>query len=613
MAGGGTVTFACDGTINLANTVSNDVDTLLDGSGHQITISGNTVARVFYVNTNVTFTLANLAVANGRSIEGAGIFNAGGTLILLGDAFQTNIAFGDSVSTDPIGGGAVYNQAGTVCATNCTFLGNQAALDSIMSEPPSVAGGAMRNEGGNLVLEACVFTANQAAGGNVTAGICTGGNALGGAIFNNGTNIVDLCTFSQNSAGGGDGGSPYPGYVVTIGGSASGGAICNSESLTVSRTSFMNNSALGGVGIMGIPGGMGGTANGAAIYNSGVLFLQASTLEANAATGGGGGAGSDGGSTYYPIYGGNIGQPGYPGGDGGSASGALYNAGTANLVNDTVAVNNAFGGSGGAGGAGGSSTVQGMVGGIGGRGGDGGSSFGGICDVSSLLQLTNCTVASNSASAGCGGSGGPDGPPPNFPWGFGATGSNGIAAGGVAATGCVAISTLMASNTPLNFMGTNLNARFSLSSDASCGFTGEGCTNNTDPKLGPLADNGGPTLTMALLPGSPAIDAGYPLHAPATDQRGVVRPQGPGVDIGAFEYQYLPLFSGLKIQNATNCSLQMCGFWSNQPVTLQASSNLLTWWDVTNFVAGTNGTCQMIDPVPGNWTRRFYRLESITP
>jgi hypothetical protein len=55
--------------------------------------------------------------------------------------------------------------------------------------------------------------------------------------------------------------------------------------------------------------------------------------------------------------------------------------------------------------------------------------------------------------------------------------------------------------------------------------------------LSPLADNGGPTLTRALVSGSPAIDA-VPLADPAcagTDQRGVSRPQGGGCDIGAFE------------------------------------------------------------------------------
>ncbi len=55
-----------------------------------------------------------------------------------------------------------------------------------------------------------------------------------------------------------------------------------------------------------------------------------------------------------------------------------------------------------------------------------------------------------------------------------------------------------------------------------------------DPLLGPLADNGGATQTFALLPGSPAIDAGQSTGCPP-DQRGVVRPQGAACDIGAFE------------------------------------------------------------------------------
>ena len=56
-----------------------------------------------------------------------------------------------------------------------------------------------------------------------------------------------------------------------------------------------------------------------------------------------------------------------------------------------------------------------------------------------------------------------------------------------------------------------------------------------DAGLGLLADNGGPTLTHALLTGSPALDAADDSVCPATDQRGVTRPQGPQCDIGAFE------------------------------------------------------------------------------
>jgi hypothetical protein len=63
-----------------------------------------------------------------------------------------------------------------------------------------------------------------------------------------------------------------------------------------------------------------------------------------------------------------------------------------------------------------------------------------------------------------------------------------------------------------------------------------------DPKLGPLQDNGGPTQTMALLPGSPAIGAGDPTNAPAYDQRGPGYPRvvNGSIDIGAFEVQTPP-------------------------------------------------------------------------
>ena len=79
-------------------------------------------------------------------------------------------------------------------------------------------------------------------------------------------------------------------------------------------------------------------------------------------------------------------------------------------------------------------------------------------------------------------------------------------------------------------LGVNTN---NLIEDGSCSPSLSG-----DPNLGPLADNGGPTQTMALLPGSPAFDAGDDANCPATDQRGLTRPQGPHCDIGAYEHIY---------------------------------------------------------------------------
>jgi uncharacterized repeat protein (TIGR01451 family) len=85
------------------------------------------------------------------------------------------------------------------------------------------------------------------------------------------------------------------------------------------------------------------------------------------------------------------------------------------------------------------------------------------------------------------------------------------------------------SNGFLNSLGHN------LESANTCGFSAAGDIVNTNPLLGPLQDNGGATFTQALLPGSPAIDAGSNAFCPATDQRGLPRPQGAACDIGAYE------------------------------------------------------------------------------
>jgi hypothetical protein len=65
-----------------------------------------------------------------------------------------------------------------------------------------------------------------------------------------------------------------------------------------------------------------------------------------------------------------------------------------------------------------------------------------------------------------------------------------------------------------------------------------------DAKLGPLANNGGPTRTHALLADSPAIDAGNCAFAESYDQRGRPRPIGASCDIGAFEFN--PALDGFK-------------------------------------------------------------------
>jgi hypothetical protein len=99
-----------------------------------------------------------------------------------------------------------------------------------------------------------------------------------------------------------------------------------------------------------------------------------------------------------------------------------------------------------------------------------------------------------------------------------------------------------------NCSGTMTSNGYNLSSDGTCNFNGPGDLNNTDPKLGQLGNYGGPTLTIPLLSGSPAIDAGNPSgctdglgHLLKTDQRGKPRPDKEdhriGCDMGAYERQ----------------------------------------------------------------------------
>jgi hypothetical protein len=102
--------------------------------------------------------------------------------------------------------------------------------------------------------------------------------------------------------------------------------------------------------------------------------------------------------------------------------------------------------------------------------------------------------------------------------------------------------TLLA-NSGTNCAGTITSSDYNLSSDATCAlFTQPHDLNGIDPRIGPLSYNGGPTPTHALLNGSPAIDAGGTSAngCPATDQRGVARPQGAACDIGAYELLLSP-------------------------------------------------------------------------
>lgn len=91
-----------------------------------------------------------------------------------------------------------------------------------------------------------------------------------------------------------------------------------------------------------------------------------------------------------------------------------------------------------------------------------------------------------------------------------------------------------------------LNSHHNIEDADTCGLTGTGDMINTNPVLGILAGNGGPTFTHRLLSNSPAIDAGDNSVCPATDQRGITRPEDGNqdsvadCDIGAVEYTLSP-------------------------------------------------------------------------
>jgi hypothetical protein len=216
----------------------------------------------------------------------------------------------------------------------------------------------------------------------------------------------------------------------------------------------------------------------------------------------------------------------YGNGGPGSLGGGISNAGTLTVTNSTISDNSAFGGGGIYNGGiyndvtldGGTVKVTNST-----LSGNSAASGGGIDNYGGTLTVTDSTLAGNSATYG----GGVD----NFLQGVITIGDT-IIAGNAAATGPDV-------NGPVTSLGFNLIGN----SSGGSGFVATDLV-NVSPLLGPLQNNGGPTQTMALLPGSPAVDAGNVALAVdangnplTTDQRGGPRDAFGGVDIGAFEVQ----------------------------------------------------------------------------
>lgn len=184
------------------------------------------------------------------------------------------------------------------------------------------------------------------------------------------------------------------------------------------------------------------------------------------------------------------------------------------------------------------------------------ATFGGaIYNRAGFLNVTNCTIANNSADYQTGQGGGIYqyvGSQVNLT-NVTVTGNSAAQAGGIfvdATPYPVLVNTIVANNNvrinlPEIFGRVNGGSHNNLCSDPGTqggGFNGAGNMQNgvngnilgVDPLLGDLANNGGPTPTMALLPGSPAINKGAVVANITTDQRGVARDGSP--DIGAYEF-----------------------------------------------------------------------------
>ncbi|MCL4541670.1 MAG: CSLREA domain-containing protein, partial [Chloroflexi bacterium] len=374
---------------------------------------------------------------------------------------------------------------------------------------------------------------NQGANVTLTAVTVTGGsisNGNGGGIDNAGTLVVSNSTISGNMATGGFGGGiDNAGTLVvsnsTISGNMAtggfGGGIDNSGTLTVSNTTFSNNSAAFGGGlnndnqatltnvtVTGNSAVYTSNGEGGGIRNSysGTLTLNTSAVSKNTA----------------PKY---------------SDGGGIHNEGTLIVNNSTISGNSTGTNGGGIEDLGGL-TISGST-----ISDNSAVSYGGGIDDQAqspaTVTISNSTISGNSAGTSSGG-------------GLYNTTSTGSVLSYVTIAGNsdgiinrlsygqqdqITLQGVLLANTGANCSAGITDQGYNLDSGTSCHFTQSTSLSNIDPKLGPLANNGGPTETMALLPGSPAIDAGGTSsnNCPLTDQRGVSRPQGKACDIGAYE------------------------------------------------------------------------------
>ena len=421
---------------------------------------------------------APLQLTGNASLSGAG---AATTTINAGGMSQVLVVAAGATAT--VSGVAMTGgDSGAACM----------AHDCVSAPQPvfGFPGGGIVNAG-TLTLTGVIVSGNRTGAGRVNDALCNpmaadgckaGDGGDGGGISNTGTLTIAGSTISGNSTGAGgagDAGQPASGGGAS-GSGGNGGGISNSAtgSLTITNSTIAGNTtgaggdgARGGNGVTNAIGGAGSTGgaggSGAGIENSGGrLAIAATTIVGNKT--GHGGKGGTGGN----IGAGPGGGDGGTGGNGGSG-GAIDSSTDMTISNSTIVANATAGG--GLGGVNGTPSLDAAPGP--GQPGTGG----GINERAMGSTLTHVTVTANSAAGAGGGVDGAGGT---------VTIANSIIAGNVAAPG-----TLNCAGVLVDQGG---NVEFAADS-CPAGFL------RADPKLTGLADNGGPTQTIALLAGSAAI------------------------------------------------------------------------------------------------------------
>ncbi len=468
-------------------------------------------------------TRAGGGILNGAGIDVNGVpINGGGTVTLTNVRIQSCQILGkgdDQVNQhrtlDAWGGGLASLGTATVMITASTFTNNTAAGgdggDFNNGNASTGKGGAIYFGGGTLNIDGTRIDNNDATGGKGgdTNNISNqqngggGGAAQGGGAWIAGTATINNTTFESCAATGGNAGNGQ--NSGNFGGESGGGGLYSIGSVTVTNSTFDLNTSTGGRGgdsfgpdCFGAHASLDGGAarGGAMLADSGSLIINTATLANNSASGGNGG---DGGKTNG---GGACAQTQH--GAGGLAFGGAItnnNGATLNIKHGTISGNSAQAGNSGVNQSGANLPARPVAEGTG----------GGIRVGNGSVTLENTIIAGNTATNGTGDTTGAPIPGPNVD---GAVTSNGH-----------------------NLLGTATEAT---------GFTGTGDQTGANPLLMPLTNNGGPTETMALTPGSPAIDGGVAAGS-TFDQRGMPRTiddpgvanatGGDGTDIGAYEAQ----------------------------------------------------------------------------